>query len=91
MQKLDEMVRTRLRMGIWKAWKKCKTRVRELLKLQVNKQKAYEWGNSSSGYCRVAHSPILLTTLNTGFFMKEGYEGFLNTFIHFNDAQPKLL
>ena len=91
MQKLDEMVRTRLRMGIWKAWKKCKTRVRELLKLQVNKQKAYEWGNSSSGYCRVAHSPILLTTLNTGFFMKEGYEGFLNTFIHFNDAQPKVL
>lgn len=91
MLSLDESIRTRLRMGLWKEWKKCKTRVDRLIELKVDKQKAYEWGNSSRGYCRVAHSPILCTTLNISFFRKIGYEGFLNTYIHFTDSQPTLL
>jgi group II intron reverse transcriptase/maturase len=90
MQKLDERVRTRLRMGKWKEWKKCKTRVDQLIKLKAKKQKAYEWGNSSRGYCRVAHSPILCTTLNNSYFRKAGYEGFYNTYIHFTESQPTL-
>jgi group II intron reverse transcriptase/maturase len=80
MQQLDEYVRTRLRMGIWKEWKNCKTRIINLLKLKTSKQKAYEWGNSSRGYCRVAHSPILCTTLNIAYFSKQGYVGFSNTY-----------
>jgi RNA-directed DNA polymerase len=67
MQGLDGFVLTRLRMGLWKEWKTCKTRVSNLLKLKVSKQKSYEWGNSSKGYCRVAHSPILCTTLNNAY------------------------
>jgi RNA-directed DNA polymerase len=80
MQDLDGCVRTRLRMGLWKEWKTCKTRVSNLLKLKASKQKSYEWGNSSRGYCRVAHSPILCTTLNNAYFTKEGYVGFYNTY-----------
>lgn len=79
-QRLDEYVRTRLRMGLWKEWKNCKTRVVNLLKLKASKQKSYEWGNSSRGYCRVAHSPILCTTLNNAYFTKQGYVGFYNTY-----------
>jgi RNA-directed DNA polymerase len=81
MQRLDELVRTRLRMGLWKEWKNCKTRVANLLKLKAGKQKSYEWGNSSRAYCRVAHSPILCSTLNNAYFAKRGYEGFYNTYI----------
>ena len=80
MQHLDECVRTRLRMSLWKEWKNCKTRVANLLKLKVSKQKSYEWGNSSKAYCRVAHSPILCTTLNNAYFVKRGYEGFYNIY-----------
>ena len=80
MQHLDACVRTRLRMGLWKEWKNCKTRVANLLKLKASKQKSYEWGNSSRAYCRVAHSPILCTTLNNAYFVKLGYEGFYNTY-----------
>jgi RNA-directed DNA polymerase len=80
MQDLDKCVRTRLRMGLWKEWKTCKTRVSNLLKLKASKQKSYEWGYSSRGYCRVAHSPILCTTLNNAYFTKEGYVGFYNTY-----------
>ena len=87
MQQLDECVRTRLRMGLWKEWKRCKTRVFNLLKLKASKQKAYEWGNSSRGYCRVAHSPILCTTLNNAYFKSQGYEGFANTFKRVTEAK----
>ena len=80
MQRLDEYVRVRLRMGLWKEWKNCKTRVANLLKLKASKQKSYEWGNSSRGYCRIAHSPVLQTTLNNAYFTRNGYEGFLNTY-----------
>lgn len=80
MEYLDEKVRTRLRMGLWKEWKTCRTRIANLQKLKASKQKSYEWGNSSKGYCRVAHSPILCTTLNNAYFTKAGYEGFANTY-----------
>lgn len=80
MQALDALVRLRLRMGIWKEWKKCRTRVSNLLKLKAGKQKSYEWGNSSRGYCRVAHSPILCTTLNNAYFTRQGYSGFYDTY-----------
>lgn len=80
MQRLDEYVQVRLRMGLWKEWKSCKTRVANLLRLKASRQKSYEWGNSSRGYCRIAHSPVLQTTLNNAYFTRNGYEGFVNTY-----------
>jgi RNA-directed DNA polymerase len=80
MKRLDELVRVRLRMCQWKAWKKPANKVRQLLKLGVKKQKAYEWGNSRKSYCRTAHSPILQTTLTNKVFAKRGYKGFYNTY-----------
>jgi RNA-directed DNA polymerase len=90
MKSLDELVRVRLRICQWKAWKRPRTRVRELLKLVKSKRKAYEWGNSSKGYCRVAHSPILQTTMTTSYFSKRGYAGFYNTYHRKTELQGKL-
>jgi len=90
MQELDECVRSRLRMGLWKEWKNCKTRVKHLHELKASKQKSYEWGNSSKGYCRVAHSPILCRTLNNAHFSKLGYVSFYRTYIDLTETQPSL-
>lgn len=91
MRNLDACVRVRLRMGLWKEWKTCKTRTANLLKLKANRQKSYEWGNSSKGYCRVAHSPILCTTLNNAYFTKQGYTGFYKTYQRLTfETQPSL-
>jgi RNA-directed DNA polymerase len=90
MQDLDRLARVRLRICQWKVWKKPATRVRNLLKLGAPKQKAYEWGNSSKGYCRVAHSPILQTTLNNKVFTKRGYKGFYDTYRGKAEAQLSL-
>lgn len=87
---LDQYIRVRLRMGIWKQWKKLKTRVANLLKLGAPRQKAYEWGNTSRGVCRTAHSPILQRTLNNSYFTKQGYVGFYQTYLRLTQTQTSL-
>jgi group II intron reverse transcriptase/maturase len=90
LQSLDELVRTRLRIGKWKNWKRPKTRVINLMKLGVSKGQSYMWGNSSKGYCRVAHSPILLRTLNNIYWRKQGYKGFAETYRERKEIQTSL-
>jgi RNA-directed DNA polymerase len=89
MQQLDEIVRVRLRMGIWNNWKRIRTKIRNLIRLGVGKQQAYMWGNSSKRYCKIAHSPILTTTLNDSYWTKEGYVGFSNYYFWKTDYQLK--
>ena len=90
MEELDKMIRTRMRMGIWKQWKRPATRVRNLIRLGIDKQKAYEWGNSRKGFCRVAHSPILCRALNNEYFTKQRYTGFANYYFWKTEHQTKL-
>lgn len=65
---MDEWIRRRLRMCIWKQWKKVKTRYVNLMKLGTSKRKAWEYANTRKGYWRISNSPILNTTLNNQFF-----------------------
>lgn len=90
MQQLDEVVYVRLRMGIWKQWKKIRTRGRNLMKLGRNEYQAWAWANSSLGYCRIAHSPILQTTLSKKYFLRLGYVGFYNNYYWKTEHQIKL-
>ncbi len=88
--RVDEMVRTRLRMIIWKQWKKVSSRMRNLIRLGIPKGKSYEWSNSRKSYCRIAHSPILYRTLNNAYFIKLKYTGFANYYYWITEHQRKL-
>jgi RNA-directed DNA polymerase len=90
MQELDEFVRTRLRMGIWKQWKRPYRRRMNLQKLGINPGKAYEWSNSRKGPCRLAHSPILCRALNNQYFIRQRYVGFTNYYFWKTEHQTKL-
>jgi len=90
MQKIDERVRTRLRIGKWKEWKHAKGRRRNLLQLGIKKQKAYEWSYSNKSYSRVAHSPILCRALNNVYWQKQGYTGFYQTYFRRTEKQTSL-
>jgi len=90
MQELDELVRTRLRIGIWKQWKKPKAKRVHLIKLGIGKQKAYEWSNRRKGYCRIAHSPILCRALNNAYFTRLKYVGFTDYYYWKTEHQQKL-
>jgi len=39
----DNWYRRRLRMVIWKQWKRIKTKLKNLIRLGINKSKAWEW------------------------------------------------
>jgi RNA-directed DNA polymerase len=90
MRDLDGLVRTRMRMGIWKQWKLPKTRVWNLLRLGSTRGKAFEWGNSRKGYCRIAHSPVLCRALNNDYFTRLRYIGFATYYYWKTTHQTKL-
>ena len=62
-RELDKHLRFRLRMCIWKQWKTVKTRYKNLQKLGIPREKAWEWANTRKGYARVARSFILCRTI----------------------------
>lgn len=71
--KADEWYRRRLRMVIWKQWKRIKTRIANLIKLGINKYKAYEWANTRKGYWHIANSFFLSRTITNDRLRKAGY------------------
>jgi len=71
--RLDEWLRRRIRMVVWKQWKKIKTKFSNLQKLGIDKAKAWEWANTRKGYWRIANSPILHRSLTTEKLRKAGY------------------
>lgn len=81
MQQLDGWIRRRLRMCIWKQWKKPRTKVLRLVSLGIPKQKAYEWGNTRKGYWRIASSPILHRSLGTKYFDTISYQSLMARYL----------
>lgn len=73
LKEIDEWLRRRYRMCIWKAWKKCSTKVKNLIKCGIAEWQAYEWGNSSKKYWRVAESPILHRAIGNDALRKQGW------------------
>ncbi len=71
--KVDEWYRRRLRMVVWKQWKRIKTKLANLIKLGIKKSKAWEWANTRKGYWRISNSFILNTTITTERLKKAGY------------------
>uniref|UniRef100_C5D241 RNA-directed DNA polymerase n=1 Tax=Geobacillus sp. (strain WCH70) TaxID=471223 RepID=C5D241_GEOSW len=69
---LDKWIRRRLRMCLWKNWKKPKTKIRNLIQLGVPQWQAYEWGNTRKSYWRISKSPILHRTLGNSYWRNQG-------------------
>ena len=78
---LDKWIKLRLRMYIWKQWKKVKTRYKNLKKLGLNHYQAIKFANTRKGYWRVANSAILKTTLTNLFFNDLGLKSLTRQYI----------
>jgi RNA-directed DNA polymerase len=74
--RIDEWYRRRLRAVIWKQWKRTKTRLRNLIKLGLDKYKAWQNANTRKSYWRTANSPILNRTITTNRLRLTGYTFF---------------
>ena len=69
----NRWLRRRIRMYIWKQWKKPKTRVQNLIKLGMEPWKAYRNGNTRKGCWAVAGSGILNHTITDKRLAQAGY------------------
>jgi len=72
---LDKWIRRRIRMCIWKGWRKINTRFNNLTYLGLDKRQAWMFANTRKGYWRVSGSPILQRALPTDYLVKLGFVG----------------
>jgi len=70
---IDGWLRRRIRMVIWKQWKRVRTRYARLKTLGLNHNNAFMFACTRKGYWRIAKSPILSRTITTARLRKAGY------------------
>lgn len=76
-QKIDEWLRRRMRMCIWKQWKRVRTRMKSLVHFGLPKSKAYEFANTRKGYWHIANSPIVSCTITNAYIRELGLKELL--------------
>jgi group II intron reverse transcriptase/maturase len=76
LQGWNEWLRRRMRMYIWKQWKKPRTKVQNLRKLGIPEWQAYQWGNTRLGYWRIAGSAVLNRSVTNERLAQAGYYDF---------------
>lgn len=74
----DQWLRRRLRMVIWKQWKRVRTRYTMLRKLGQNHNTALKFACTRKGYWRIAKSHILDTSITNARLKQAGYTFFLD-------------
>ncbi len=72
----NEWLRRRMRMYIWKQWKKPRTKVQNLRKLGIPEWQARQWGNTRLGYWRIAGSAVLNRSVTNERLAQAGYYDF---------------
>jgi group II intron reverse transcriptase/maturase len=73
METLNQWIRRRLRMYIWKQWKKISARVKNLMKLGIPEWQAWQWANTRKSYWRTAGSFIVTRTITNDRLARRGY------------------
>lgn len=81
LENTDMWLRRRLRMFIWKRWKKIRTRYQMLKRLGFNHQNAIKYANTRKGYWHIAGSQILNCSITDDRLRKTGYQFFLDYYI----------
>jgi RNA-directed DNA polymerase len=84
---LDEWLRNRLRYCIWADWKKPERKRKNLIRLGVDKDRAYAYSRTRMGGWAVAQSPILGTTITLSRLRRRGYESMLS---YYRKTQPEI-
>jgi hypothetical protein len=80
LQRIDQWLRRRIRMCIWKSWKKVKTRFTNLQRCGISKHDAWMWANTRKSYWHTANSPILARSVTNDNLHKAGYVFFSDVY-----------
>lgn len=74
MKNLNGWLKRRIRQYIWKQWKNPRTKRKNLIHLDIDKQKAYEWSNTRKGYWVISSSYVLHRSLTDKELASRGYK-----------------
>lgn len=78
LKSIDGWIRNRLRYCIWTDWKKPERKRKNLIRLGVSAEKAYQFSRTRKGGWAIAQSPILGTTITLARLRRRGYESMLD-------------
>jgi len=84
---LDEWLRNRLRYCIWHDWKRPERKRKNLIRLGIEKGRAYAYSRTRMGGWAVAQSPILGTTITLARLRHRGYDSMLS---YYRKTQPEI-
>lgn len=73
LSRIDEWLRRRIRMCIWKSWKRIKTRFKNLLRCGLKKEIAYMCANNSKGYWYMSSTLNLQQAMSIEKLRRAGY------------------
>lgn len=73
LKRIDEWLRRRIRMCIWKCWKKIRTKFVNLQKCGISRFYAWQHANTRLGYWSLAGSRILTSAMNNDKLKLSGY------------------
>ncbi|WP_019910325.1 group II intron reverse transcriptase/maturase [Paenibacillus sp. HW567] len=79
LQKLDQWIRRRLRMCLWKQWKRVRTRIRELRALGVPKWACFTMANSRRGAWEMSRNTN--NALPTSYWEGKGLKSLLSRYL----------
>lgn len=79
--KLDMRIRRKLRVIIWKQWKKIRKRYTSLRKLGISHRDAYVTANSRRGYYHIAHTVALEKAISKERLNKRGLVNSLDHYL----------
>ena len=83
-QRLDEWIRRRLRMCLWKQWKKPKTRLRNLRALNVPEWAARMMANSRRGAWAMSRN--INNALDTSYWEHQGLKSLLERYLYLRQS-----
>lgn len=71
-RQLDQWIRRRMRCCYWKRWKTYSNRIRQLLRLGVNRRNAIITGLTSKGIWKLSKSPSVNQAISNGWLEEQG-------------------
>ena len=81
--RIDKRIRRKLRVVIWKQWKKIKKRYTMLRKLGINHRDAYVTANARKGLYHVAHTTTVEKAISKKLLNKIGLVNSLDQYVKF--------
>jgi len=90
LQRISEWLRRRIRQMYWKRWKRVRTRLENLIKLGVPRDRAWQWAYTRKGYWRIAGSWILTTTMTNRYLETLGFPNILKRYEELRERARRL-